>query len=214
MKCAVIFFHSNIDKIYKPEWIEECVQSIKDQTLLDFDVFELNYGDGDKFYAQKVRGNYISLSRKFSNHIEAMNYLFSMLFANGYDVVFNTNMDDIYRPHRFEVQLKKIYIGYGVVSSNFAYIDDAGKPIKYFTFHNKNIDEEINSGHNIIAHPCVAMHKSAWDLGIRYNEEALGHEDLELWTKLLYAGVKFHISPLFLLYYRIHGNQITKKYRK
>ena len=46
MKSAVILYHKNINKIYKSEWIEECIQSIINQTYKDYFVYDLNYGGG------------------------------------------------------------------------------------------------------------------------------------------------------------------------
>lgn len=43
-KCAVIFFHKNIQKIYKQHWIDKCVKSVLAQSYHDFDIFEINYG--------------------------------------------------------------------------------------------------------------------------------------------------------------------------
>ena len=46
-KCAVIMFHKNIKKIYDWRWIEKSVNTILDQTITDFDIFEINYGGDD-----------------------------------------------------------------------------------------------------------------------------------------------------------------------
>lgn len=218
MRCAVIFYHKNIASIYKKEWIEECVDSIKNQTMEDFDVIELNYGGGEEKYAEGVRKNYIFLNREFENHIGAMNYLYSMLFANGYDVVFNTNMDDKYDMYRFVQQLNYLIGGKhgddnNLVSSNWTYIDGDGKFLKSFKYNIINLAEELNKNHNIIAHPAVAMHKSFWDDDLHYND-LLGKEDLDLWQRALKKGKKMKVLVHFHLFYRIHDNQITKKYRK
>ena len=42
---AVIFFHKNIKKIYKKEWINKCVETVLEQTDVLFDIFEINYGN-------------------------------------------------------------------------------------------------------------------------------------------------------------------------
>ena len=41
-KCAVIFFHKNLRKLYKPRWIEKCIDSILEQTYDKYDIFD-NY---------------------------------------------------------------------------------------------------------------------------------------------------------------------------
>jgi len=212
MKCAVIFYHKNIDAIYNEKWIKDCVKSIKDQTLIDFDVMELDYGGTKKQYAEGVRKNYIFLSREFDNHIGAMNYLYSMLFANGYDVVANVNLDDFFSPDRLEKQLSYIKLGEQLVSSNWHYVDEEGVIIKSFRYHNLDISTELSKNHNPISHPSIMIHKSFWDDDLHYND-LLGKEDLDLWQRAVKKGKRLFICPHFHLFYRIHSNQITKKYK-
>lgn len=212
MKVAVIFYHKNIDKLYKKEWIKACTESIRLQSMEDFDVVELNYGGGTEQYAEGIRKNYIFLSREFDNHVGTMNYLYSMLFANGYDVVANTNMDDTYDAGRIKNQLSYINLGEQLVSSNWHYIDSKDNVFKSFRYHNADIETELNKNHNIIAHPAVMMHKSFWDDDLHYND-LLGKEDLDLWQRAVKKGKRLFICPHFHLFYRIHDNQITKKYK-
>jgi hypothetical protein len=172
-------------------------------------VFELDYGGTCTSYCKDVNksGKYWFMSMPLENHIEAMNALISRIFEDGYDVIFNTNMDDVYKSDRFEKQIAKIKEGFQLVSSNFVYMYTN----KYFIFHEKDIAVELNKNHNVIAHPCVAMHKSFWTEGMHYNN-LLGYEDLDLWKRAIAAGKRFCILPDVLLEYRIHSNQVTKKH--
>lgn len=210
MKCCVIFYHKNAQSIYPKKWIEECVESIKGQSYEDFDVIELNYGGGEERYCEGMKGKYIFLNTPLENHIYAMNYLYDLAFEYGYDVVFNTNMDDCYHWNRFTIQLKAIVQGTQLVSSNWVYIDGNGKAGKVFNYCKRDLETELNKGHNIIAHPVIAMHRSFWEDGLRYNEAMLGHEDMDLWKRAVSAGKKFYIIDNYLLFYRIHSNQVTK----
>ena len=213
MKIAVIFYHKNIEALYNKMWIQRCKKSMKDQTYADFDVIELNYGTDHKQYFEGVRKNYIFLEHEFENHIGAMNYLYDLLFSNGYDVVFNTNCDDFYSKARIYRQMNAIIKGYQLVSSNFYYVDALGDQTKTMKFDEKNIEKELVFNHNIIAHPVIAMHKSFWDTGLKY-EDSIGNEDLKLWKRAVEAGIKIKILPDFLLYYRIHDKQITHQFRE
>ncbi len=210
-KCAVIFYHKNIDQIYKKEWIEKCINSVKNQTYQNFDVFELDYGGTDNKKTEGIKGKTSFFSIEKENHISAMNFLIDYVFGLGYDVIFNTNMDDYYHTTRFEKQLKSIYIGNQLVSSNFYYFSDKQGIFKQMNMAKFNISHEINKNHNPIAHPVIAIHKSFWE-GLRYNN-FLGYEDLDLWKRAEEAGKKMIILPEYLLYYRIHDNQITKKFK-
>jgi len=200
MRAAVIFYHSNIDRIYQPEWIEQCVKSIYSQTYKDYNVIELNYGDGAKQY---TKGEFNKVP--MANHIYAMNWLLDLCFTSGYDVVFNTNMDDNYAANRFEVQMEAINQGYQLVSSNMRYIGG-----RVFNFSHMDIAKNLAVGHNIIAHPVIAMHRTFWD-GLRYDETKVGSEDLLLWQQALGQGKKFYICHDVLLNYRLHQHQVGKR---
>lgn len=214
MRVAVIFYHKNILNIYDRKWIEQCVDSIKAQTFQKFDVFELDYGGNKHMFAQGIKRRYLHFNMVLENHIEAMNWLYDYLFTEcGYDVVFNTNMDDHYDPMRFDRQLKAIAMGYQLVSSNFNYIDDTGEIIKKMDmFKCGDIGRNLAKNHNVIAHPVVALDKSFWSDGLRY-ENKLGYEDLLLWQKAHLRKKKMIILPHYLLHYRIHPNQITKHHK-
>lgn len=205
LKCACIFYHKNISTLYQRAWIDECIDSIVAQTHKDFDIFELNYGGDDQRY---TNGRFLSIP--LDNHIGAMNLLLDMIFGLGYDVVFNTNMDDIYDPQRFEKQLIKIKEGYHVVSSDFEYFGEQSKLMKMSS--KGDIGRNLLSGHNVIAHPVVAIHRNFWTPGIRY-KNLLGYEDLDLWQRAIRVRKKFFIIPEVLLRYRIHGSQVTKTHK-
>lgn len=211
-KIAVIFYHKNALKIYKPEWIDKCIGSIKNQSFKNFDVFELDYGGGKNMFAYDInKPTYQFHDVKFENHIGAMNYLYNYLFKDlKYDVVFNVNMDDYYAPNRFERQLEAINLGWQLVSSNFYYVNEDGKIFKNMNMLKcGDLGKNLDVNHNIIAHPCVAMHKSFWDDDLQYHD-LIGYEDLDLWKRAHAKGKHILILPDYLLYYRTHSNQITK----
>lgn len=215
MRCAVIIYHKNALKLYKRKWIDKCINSIKSQTFQGFTIFEHNYGGGNDRFAD-IKDEYVFLNTEFSNHIYSLNYLHSLAFNEGFDVVYNCNLDDFYAPDRFEKQLERIESGFQVVSSNFYYITEIGnKDIitrSMNMFKSGDIRYNLLKNHNVIAHPCVAMHRSVWGAGFRYNENEIGFEDMSLWKKVI-QKFKFSIMQDYLLFYRIHNNQITKHHK-
>lgn len=213
-KAVVIFYHKNIEAIYRREWIHQCIDSIMKQTFQDFDVIELNYGGNNKFYYPDQAGKNISrMNEEMPNHTYAMNHVIDAAFKLGYEIVFNTNMDDTYHPLRFIKQYQKINAGYQLVSSNFWYTNQHGLKFKKMNMTGTgNIEINLLKNHNVIAHPCVAMHKSFWSDGLRY-KDLLGYEDLDLWKRAVAEKKKFFILDDYLLNYRLHGKQVTKKYR-
>lgn len=102
-KCAVIFFHKNITEIYENYWIEKCRDSILNQNNIIFDIVELNYGNTD--YSIFNNSHKFKFFKKdLKTHTEAMIFLLNYCFENGYDLVFNTNLDDYYDCKRFYYQ--------------------------------------------------------------------------------------------------------------
>lgn len=156
----VILYHKDIKILYKPEWIKQCIDSIKNQSLNDFIVYEIDYGGSD-YSISKEYGidNFIFFSKKLENHVEAMNFLFDQISKEDFDCVFNINLDDWYLSNRFEIQYEKIKEGFDIVSSNFIIFDSDGTT-KKMKFDDKNIIEEFNIDHNIIAHPSVCFSKN------------------------------------------------------
>lgn len=224
MKSVVIIYHSNIKKIYELEWIRECLESISNQTYKEYDIYELNYGDDELVlmneYRELFKGKKIYYSnQKMKNHSYAMNYLLDIAFVeNDYDIVFNTNLDDIYSVNRFKYQADKLREGYDLVSSNFIIFGyRKNKTIRemmdvsYHTYRKTQeeyISEEFEKGHNIICHPCVAYSRRFWKMVGKY-EDIIPEEDFILWKKALGMGLRFKIVSEYLLYYRNHEKQIT-----
>lgn len=239
MKAAVILYHKNILKIYKPDWILKCLESIDSQTFSNYDLFELNYGDeqeNEKISLLDICENLYFQNKKcfffkkqYANHIFAMNFLLNTIFYdNDYDIVFNINLDDFYHNTRFQKQVDFLnkHNDYDLLSSNFKYVNEGDVPylnkdlaFKFKSFsqtefneEQKYIGQQFKNGHNIVGHPCVCMTKRFWEKVGPYRNK-IGYEDFLLWKKAYNNGIKIHIMPEYLLFYRIHGKQVTANFR-
>lgn len=215
MKVATIFYHKNIKSIYKLSWIEECINSVLNQTYNDFTIYELNYGADDFKLSEIVdmtSRKYNYYQHKFNNHADAMNFILNKCIKDGADVVFNNNMDDYSENNRFEIQIKKMQDGYDIVSSNFNHIDSDDVKIREMNFSSFDIKNELRSDNNIIAHPCVCYSRN-FLLKNKYNSDNIPKEDLILWKNTI-DKYKFFICPEILLNYRLHENQITSLHNK
>lgn len=218
MKAAVILYHKNINKIYKFEWIEECIQSIINQTYKDYFIYDLNYGEDDFNFSNYFDNNYKFFSESLENHAEAMNYLFDKCIEDDMDCVFNINLDDCYDLNRFDIQLSKIKEGYDVVSSNFEYIGDIKSiglteesKFEYHNYKDLDITDRLKSD-NIIGHPSVCYSRNFINKN-KYIPTEIPKEDWELWKRTS-SNFRFYICEEVLLSYRIHEEQITSKVRK
>ena len=129
-KCAVIFFHKNIQKLYKKRWLDKCIQSILYQKHINFDIFEINYGNEDYSIFENIKIdkkiNYSFFKKDYSTHTEATMFLLKKLFEDlDYDFVFNTNLDDYYDTKRFYYQYYDLINSDSVLNSTlFNYINE------------------------------------------------------------------------------------------
>lgn len=221
MKKGVILFHKDILKIYENSWIEKSVNSMINQTDTDFTFYEVNYG-GEPYSVVPNNINIKSYfwSENLTNYAEAMNFILDKAFNDGCDYVFNTNLDDFYPPNRISNQIEMITKqNLDIVSSDFCYIQE--KEISgvkkdlvthFMNIEKTNIENHLENGHNVIAHPSVCYNKRFWlDGENRYDINKTPEEDLDLWVRSIKRGYKFGIHDEILLYYRIHKNQVSTK---
>lgn len=206
MKVAVIIFHKKIDN-YPPHWIKQCLDSIKNQTYKDFDVFEIDYGGEDK---QAYEGSNFE-SKKMSTHAHAHNYLLDKVFKLKYDCAFNVNVDDYYTRDRFEKMLPAIEKGYDLVSSDFFRVNQIGQIIRTFCFSGLDIKKEAKKEHNIICHPSVVYSRKYWTKCDKLVPEEIPFDDFNLWKRSYKKGFKFFIVPDITTYHRVHQDNISRK---
>ena len=235
VKSAVIFFHKNIQKIYKQHWITKCVKSVLAQSYRDFDIFEMNYGGEE--YSVLEREIFIGHEHKFYSidyptHIEAMLFLLNKCFIEeGYDLVFNTNLDDYYSRDRFKWQVKCcIEDGYAMCSGLWdEFVEDENgveKIVRPLDFNLLFIEGSLYSTkesvlkqfmikHNVINHSGVCFSRKFWIDGrdkfgnkLRYRDDK-PYEDMTLWMRALSGEVRICVINHKLIMYRKHENQIT-----
>ncbi len=203
-KVALLSYHANVEKIYPADWIDKYRDSVMQQTLKGFEIFEMNYGGGN----ERIFEHSYFESFKYPTFVHALNYLLDKAFSSGYDVVYNSNVDDWYSHQWMERELKDIEKGFDFVSCNFCLVKD-GKIFKYHRFHNLNVLDELKRGHNPVCHPAVAYTKKFWE-GNRYIPDQVPTEDLQLWKRALESGYKLFINEQNLLFHRLHNNAVCQ----
>jgi hypothetical protein len=222
MKKGVILFHSNIKNIYYDRWISKSIQSMMNQSDNNFIFYEVNY-NGDDY---SVIPNDCKLEKKFwskklDNYADAMNFILNKAFEDNCDYVFNMNLDDFYHEDRVLIQTKiMLEKKYDILSSNFYYIEETITNNGYEDIITQvfnmtefsSINSEFKNGNNIIAHPSVCFSRKFWDDNKnRYNKNEIPEEDFKLWKESINNGYSFGITEEFLLFYRIHNKQISKR---
>lgn len=205
MKVALISYHSNMRNIYPEVWVEQYRDSILAQTYTGVNIYECNYGDsvGVVFFGSTF------ISKKFPTFVHCMNWMLDWLFnEEGYDVVGNSNLDDVYDPRWLEKAIEKIKEGYDVVSCNFRLFNDGGIYHSHH-FDGLDIEKELERNHNVVCHPAVVFHRRFHERGNRYNPDEIPYEDRELWKRAI-KNSKFTILPEHLLLHRVHSNSVCQ----
>lgn len=211
MKVGIIIYHKNIFDIYKPDWVQKCLDSIRNQTYQKFVVYELCYSTNRQQLWPGSEYSHIPMS----NHICSMNHLIDKAFLDDCNVVANINLDDHFHPERLQLQLDAVQEGYDLISSNFEHIEEINgidTHVRDMIFHDRDIKKELNEGHNVLAHPVIMMTKHFWDTYKYYDDTQLGYEDKSLWTKAINDGCKIKIVDKILLHYRLSENQTGRVY--
>lgn len=118
-KCAALVYHKNIFDIYQKKWITKCIDSITNQSFINYDILELNYGGNNlSLFPSTIANKKYFWNRRFNSHHEARGFLLHKAFHEmGYDVIFNVQLDKFYHLDRFQYQVDAIQRGYDIISS-------------------------------------------------------------------------------------------------
>lgn len=205
LKVALLCYHKNLFDLYPLEWIEAYRDSILNQTFKDFDIWETNYGKSVGMIGWKSKYQ----SREFPTFVHCMNWMLDWLFNEcGYDVVCNSNVDDVAHPQWLEKSIEKINEGFDVVSCNFQLFNEDGI-YKTHYFDKLDIEKELEQNHNILCHPAIVFHRRFHERGNRYDPDQIPYEDRELWKRAI-KNSKFFILPDHLLLHRVHDNAVCR----
>jgi hypothetical protein len=206
-KIAVIIFHANVWKIYKEEWIAECLDSLKKQTMQQYSVVDLNYGqDIDyKWDYQAIPFYHFPMP----NHVFAENIAIDIAYNAGYDYFFIVNLDDVYYPERIEKQVAKLNEGYDLVSTDFIRTHEDGRPTILLKMSALDFDKEAKRGHNIICHSGVCFNRRFWEKCRYLDVNGIPTEDFTMWKKAHSLGLKFCVIDEVLMQHRVHGNNVS-----
>lgn len=203
--------------VYNGEkYLRDSIESILNQTLIDFEFIIINDGSTDKtreilnsFKDKRIR---IINNKKNQGLTKCLHD--GVIFSRG-KYIARIDVDDISLPNRLEVQ--KGYLDENpdvlVVHSMFHHIDHNNKVIKK-NLGNKDSNALIKWNliwTNRLQHPTVMLRKEVLTkYKLNYNLKYKRSQDFEFWAKISYIGNIFFI-PIPLVLYRIHDESITNK---
>lgn len=199
------------------EYLEECLNSILEQTYKEFELIVINDGSTDKSMEiiNNRKDQRIKVIENDHNFIDSLNL--GMKAAKG-EFIARMDADDIMLPNRLETQLNFM--------STHPQIDICGSWAE--SFHAKKYIMKMPTDHkkivsglllnNTLIHPTIMIRKSSVgkysgypDL---YKQEYIYAEDYKLWTEMSAAGYQFANIPEVLLKYRLSEKQVTCMKRK
>ncbi len=195
------------------KYIGEAIESILNQTFIDFEFIILNDGSTDntakivKEYAKKDKRIKFIDNKKNQGLVSVLNQ--GLDLARG-EYIARMDSDDISLPTRFEKQIKYMdeHSECGVLGTWFKCFGDSDVVVRHP--ERIKIFNILKSQH--VGHPTVMLRKSVVDkYGFRYDQNYKHAEDFELWSRMVFV-TEIHNLPEILLKYRWHGNNISVEY--
>lgn len=211
MRVSVIISTYNGEK-----YIHECLDSIQNQTLSDFEVIIVD--DMSKDNTISIANEYRKKDERFHiyknnihNHSETLNL--GLKHARG-KYVARIDQDDIMEKERLEIQSE-------FMDAN-KFISVCGSWIKYFGIKNGCWDKfsgEINQPlftlllGTPLFNPSTMIRRSFLDKNkIYYNKEYSYAEDFKIWSDIAKLNGRFYVIPYYLTQYRISSEQASSKH--
>lgn len=204
-----------IMSVYKNDklrFLKESVQSILNQTFIQFDyylVFDGSVDPGIYSYVTSINDERVRLFllEKNGGLAIALNYLLAIILKNPeYKIIARMDADDVSLPERFEKQYKFLSENLDVACVGCWYqeIDESGRHLS---------DRKLPSGHEALrrryytkapfAHPSIMYRRGLIEKAGFYPVDTVLMEDNALWGKALKGGLKFANIPEFLFKFRI-----------
>lgn len=208
---------SVIMPVYNGEkYLREAIDSILNQTFTDFEFVIIN--DASKDTTEEIIKSYnddrIVYLKNEQNLGVAGTLNKGLDIAKG-EYIARIDADDIALPERFKKQVEHMdkHDNIGVLGSDIIIFGEGLEDKKYSFCHKK---EEAKAGlffKSSIAHPTVMIRSSILkDYSLKYTEKYNGFEDFALWWDIAkYSDIE--VLPEFLVKYRQHSSQVTKKHK-
>ena len=191
--------------------IEECIQSILDQTYSDFKVLILDdlCTDNTMELIQAFQSDKIEIM-----HFKKKDYIHALNTGLDYcdtEYIARMDGDDIMLPGRLEEQVK-FMDSHPNIAACGSYVRTFGNYSKTWTRYRTNPEQlrrnfywfcSINNPASFIRNSVIKAHE------IRYNPEYNATEDFKFWIDLSKVGTLTNI-PKVLLKYRVHNSHCLK----
>ena len=198
-------------------YILECLESIKIQTIQNFELILIDDKSTDKsleitedYLKNNLYGKFKIIKNKSNIGItRCLNKAFKI--SNG-KYIARIDADDINKPDRFKIQFKYLERNndISIVGSNVEYIDKKSKFIQHSDLPLSHVD--IKSSlflYNPMVHSTIFFRKKVF-IKYPYNEKFYTTQDYEMYCRIInYYKIANIKKPLAK--YRIHNQTVSKK---
>ena len=207
--------------VYNSEnYILECLESIKIQTMQNFEVILIDDKSTDK--SPEIINNYLknNLCGKFKiirnkSNIGITRSLNKAFKISNSKYIARIDADDINKPDRFEIQFKYLEKNddISLVGSNVEYINKDGKFIEYSDLPLNHLD--IKSSlflYNPMVHSTIFFRKKIFSCN-PYNEKFHTSQDYDMYCRIINSH-KFANIKKPLVKFRFHNQSISSHKEK
>ena len=203
--------------VYNGEnYLKEAIESILNQTFVDFEFIIIDDASDDKSY--KIICGYeddrIVVIQNKHNVGLTSNLNLGLKLAKG-KYIARMDADDISLYNRLELQINFLekHPEFELVGSSAILINETGNKIGEISrsFDHQNILGNIFF-FNPIIHPSILFKKSFFEAVGNYDEEILKAQDYELWFRMVAHSGKAFVLSEPLIEHREHSESIESKY--
>jgi glycosyltransferase involved in cell wall biosynthesis len=194
------------------EYIDQCIDSLLQQTLQEFELIIVDDGstDGTVEYLRGIPDGRVRLLILGENHglIYARTQAFAAATA---DYIALMDADDIAHPRRLEEQFRVLEAGpVDICASRYQTLETGTHRLRTRTSYVRDADlKALMTIYCPICNPTASFKRKL--LAVTGYQERFRHaEDYAFWTALAASGCVFQIVPRPLLTYRIHPQQVSR----
>ncbi len=202
----------------RPDVLRASLESVRAQGFEDFECLVVDESTDAAsaeacrlFCAADLRFRYVRPERRLGLAAS----LNLGIAESGGELIARFDSDDLCDPGRMEAQVAFLEArpDVGVLGGQLAVIDDAGRPIgiQRYPLEHDEIERRFHLTTGI-AHPTVMMRRAVLGSAGVYDPAFRYAEDLDLWLRLLNAGVRFANLDSVLVQYRQQTNRRSSEH--
>lgn len=204
-------------------FLEETLQSVLNQTYLNWECIIVNDGSTDN--SEEIAKKWCGYDTRFVYHFKTNGGLSSarnagLTIATG-DLIQFLDGDDLLKPTKFEKQVPDLEIASLSICDYFPFVDGNMEllaenrylsPFFYETDFKKDIILDWEYRKSIPCHSVLFKKEILKNNNILFCEVLPNHEDWVFWTQLFYVSNKIVNNKDTLVLYRIRNDSMTKDY--